>query len=118
MVLLIRVTLPPFDKYKRFQPANFLSIFSKIGFHIDLSLKLAPKGRPRYFKGKEPCLQSRTFSNKSILWTTPTLGFIFLISLIKFMGLHTWPLDLWFNSTSAWFNSQVGFLPRLGKVKI
>ena len=69
-MLLIRVTLPPFDRYKRFQPANFLSIFSRIGFHLVLSLKLAPKGRPRYFIGREPSLQPRTFSNKSILSTT------------------------------------------------
>ena len=31
MVLLIRVNLHPLDKYKRFQPANLLSIFSRIG---------------------------------------------------------------------------------------
>ena len=31
-MLLIKVTLPPLDKYKRFHPANLLSIFSRIGF--------------------------------------------------------------------------------------
>ena len=61
-VLLIRMTLSPLDKYKRFQLANLLSIFSKIEFHIVLSLNLAPKGRPRYFIGREPCLQPRTTS--------------------------------------------------------
>ena len=71
-VLLIRVTLPPLDKYKHFQLVNLLSIFSRIGFHIVLSLNLAPKGRPRYFIGRVPCLQPRTFNNKSILCTTPT----------------------------------------------
>ena len=71
-MLLIRVTLPPLDKYKCFQPANLLSIFSRIGFHIVLSLNLAPKGRPRYFIGREPSLQPRTTSKRSILWTTPT----------------------------------------------
>ena len=71
-MLLIKVTLPPLDKYKHFQPANLLSIFSKIGSHIVLSLNLAPKGRPKYFIGRVPCLQPRTFSNKSISCTTPT----------------------------------------------
>ena len=33
-VLLIKVTLLPFDKYKRFQLASFCSIFSRIGFQI------------------------------------------------------------------------------------
>ena len=31
-MLLIKVTLPPLDKYKCFHPANLLSIFSRIGF--------------------------------------------------------------------------------------
>ena len=71
-VLLIKVTLLPLDKYKRFHPANLLSTFSKIGVHIVLSLNFAPKGRPKYFIGRVPCLSPRTFNNNSILWTTPT----------------------------------------------
>jgi len=40
------VTLPLLDKYKHFHPANFLSTFSKIGFHIVLSLNLHSKEYP------------------------------------------------------------------------
>ena len=71
-VLLIKVTLPPLDKYKRFHLANLHSIFFRIGFHIVLSLNLAPKGRPKYFIGRVPCLQLSTFNNKSKVCTTPT----------------------------------------------
>ena len=71
-VLLMRVTLPPLDKYKRFQPSSLLSIFSRIGFQIDLSLNLAPKGRPKYFIGREPYLHPRTAKKRSICWTAPT----------------------------------------------
>ena len=46
-VLLIKVTLSPLDKYKHFHPANLLFIFSNIGFHIVLSLNLAPKEDPK-----------------------------------------------------------------------
>ena len=70
-MILIKVTLSPLDKYKRFHPANLLSIFSRIEFHIVLSLNLAPKGRAKYFIGRVPYLQPRTFNNKSILCTTP-----------------------------------------------
>ena len=70
-VLLTKVTLPPLDKYKRFHLANLRSLFSRIGFHIALSLNLAPKGRPKYFIGRVPCLQPRTLNNKSKLCTKP-----------------------------------------------
>ncbi|KAL4637692.1 hypothetical protein ACB092_03G094800 [Castanea dentata] len=50
-VLFIRVSLPPLDRYNLFHPANLCSTSSKIGFHIVLSLKVAPKGRPKYFRG-------------------------------------------------------------------
>jgi hypothetical protein len=49
IVLFIKVTLPPLDKYIHFQLANNLSIFPT----IDLILKEALNGRPRYFKGKK-----------------------------------------------------------------
>ena len=64
-MLLIKVTLPPLDKYTRFHLANLRSIFSRIGFHIVLFLNFPPKGRPKYFIGRVPCLQPRTFNNKS-----------------------------------------------------
>ena len=65
------MTLPPLDKYKRFHPANLHSIFSRIGFHIFLSLNLVPKGRPKYFIGRLYYLQPRTFNNKSKFCTIP-----------------------------------------------
>ena len=71
-LLLIKVTLPPLDRHKRFHLAYLLSIFSRIKFHIVLSLNLALKGRPKYFIRRVPCLQPRIFSNNSILCTTST----------------------------------------------
>ena len=58
-VLLIKVTLPPLDKYKCFHPVSLLSTTSKIGFYIVLSLKLAPIG-------SKPCLHFSTSTNYSI----------------------------------------------------
>jgi hypothetical protein len=52
-VLLIRVTLAPLDRYIIFQLASLCLIFSTIPSQMDLALKQAPGGRPRYFKGKE-----------------------------------------------------------------
>lgn len=46
-VVLIRVILPPFDKYNLFHPADFHSIFSIIVYYIAIVLEVAPKGRPR-----------------------------------------------------------------------
>ena len=37
-VLLSKVSLPPFEKYSFFHPANFRSIFSNIGFQIERDL--------------------------------------------------------------------------------
>jgi hypothetical protein len=50
-VLLIRVTLPPFDIYILFQPAKQHFIFSIMLSQIELALNPL-KGRPRYFIGK------------------------------------------------------------------
>jgi hypothetical protein len=52
-VFLIRVILPPLDKYNPFQLANHCSIFSITSSQIDLALKESSKVRPRYFIGKE-----------------------------------------------------------------
>ncbi|KAL4619848.1 hypothetical protein ACB092_06G110400 [Castanea dentata] len=46
-VLLSNVSLPPFDKYIFFHPANLHSILSKIGFQIVGDLWDAPNGIPR-----------------------------------------------------------------------
>jgi hypothetical protein len=50
-ILLIKVTLPPFDKYIHFHPAKWHYIFSIMPSHIDLALNEVPSGRPRYFIG-------------------------------------------------------------------
>ena len=71
--LLMSVTLPPLDKYILFQPANLLSILSRIGFEIDKSLNLAPNGRSKYFKGKEDyCPHPNRPTKASKLCTSPT----------------------------------------------
>jgi hypothetical protein len=70
-VLFIKVTLPPLDRYIHFQLANRLSIFPTTPSHMDLALKEAPNGRPRYFKGKEETPQSM-LAKLSTLSTQPT----------------------------------------------
>ena len=70
--LLISVTLPPLDKYILFQPANLLSILSRIGFQTDKSLNFAPNGRPKYFKGKEDYPHPNRPTKSSKLCTPPT----------------------------------------------
>jgi hypothetical protein len=47
---LIKVTLPPFNKYVFFHLAKRRSIFSIIPFQIDLALNEAPSRRARYCK--------------------------------------------------------------------
>jgi hypothetical protein len=71
-VLFIRVTLPPFDKYNRFQLANRLSIFPTTSSQQDLALNGAPNGRPRYFIGREDTPQPNMLAIPSILSTSPT----------------------------------------------
>ncbi|KAG6660361.1 hypothetical protein CIPAW_03G100600 [Carya illinoinensis] len=55
-VLLIKVSLPPFDKYILFQLANLLSIFLITGSHKRGDLAPIPNGRPRYVSGNEAIL--------------------------------------------------------------
>jgi len=71
-VLFIRVTLPPFDRYNRFQLANCLSILPTTSSQQDLALKGAPNGRPRYFIGREETPQPKMLAKPSILSTSPT----------------------------------------------
>jgi hypothetical protein len=68
-VLLIRVTLPPLDRYMRFQLADRLSIFPRAPSQIDLALKGAPNGRPRYFKGNKEISQPKILAKPSTLST-------------------------------------------------
>ena len=70
-VLLIRVTLPPLDKYIIFHPVKRFSIFSKIGFQIVSFLRVASNGRPKHFKGSEGYLQPKISTNSSIVGTIP-----------------------------------------------
>jgi hypothetical protein len=71
-VLLIRVILPPLDKYNRFQLANRCSIFSITLSQICLALKDASNGRPRYFNSKDDTPQPKILANLSTLSTFPT----------------------------------------------
>jgi hypothetical protein len=57
--LLIKVTLPPFEKYIIFHPVKQRSIFSITPSNIDLALNKAPSGKPRYFIGREETLQPK-----------------------------------------------------------
>jgi hypothetical protein len=64
-VLLIKVTLPPFDKYIIFHPAKWCSIFSVMSSQIDLVLSKAPNRRPKYFIGKGETLQPKMLAVSS-----------------------------------------------------
>jgi hypothetical protein len=46
-VLFIKVTLPPLDKYIRFQLANRLSIFPTTPSHMNLALKRGPQQKTK-----------------------------------------------------------------------
>ena len=70
--LLMSVTLPPLNRYILFQPANLLSILSRIGFQTDKFLNFAPNGRPKYFKGREDCPHPNRPTKASKLCTPPT----------------------------------------------
>jgi hypothetical protein len=54
--LLIKVILPPLDKYILFQPAKRPSFFSMTPSQIYLALKEALNRKPKYFKRKEETL--------------------------------------------------------------
>lgn len=71
-VLLINVTLPPLDKCILFQLTNLLTILSIPFFQIDFNLNEIPKGRPRYFIGKEDTFYPRIEAKSSKLGTFPT----------------------------------------------
>jgi hypothetical protein len=66
---LLRVTLPPLDRYNCFQLASRLSILPTTSSQMDLVLKGAPNGRPRYFEGKEETPHPKMRANSSILST-------------------------------------------------
>jgi hypothetical protein len=70
-VFFIRVTLPPFDRYNRFQLASRLSILPTTSSQLDLALKGAPNGSLRYFKGREETPQPKMPAKSSILSTWP-----------------------------------------------
>ena len=71
-VLLMRVILPPFDKYCLFQSANLLLILSSNPSQIDEALWLAPRGNPRYRVGRDPTLHPNSTAISSMSSTSPT----------------------------------------------
>jgi hypothetical protein len=70
-VLLIKVTLPPFDKYILFHLAKQRSIFSIMLIPYRFALNEAPSGRPTYFIGREETLQPKMLAKPSTLLTLP-----------------------------------------------
>jgi hypothetical protein len=71
-VLLIKVTLPPFERYNLFHGANFRTIISSKPAHIVLSLKEAPNGNPKYFNGTSPYPQPSNPASCPTFSTRPT----------------------------------------------
>ncbi|KAG2664287.1 hypothetical protein I3760_16G075100 [Carya illinoinensis] len=71
-VVLISVSLPPLDKYNLFHDANLRSIFSITKFQICSDLKLAPKGKPRYCKGRQETLHCNRAAKPATSGTFPT----------------------------------------------
>lgn len=71
-VLLIEVILHPLCKYIFFQLANWHSNLFSHTSQIDIVLKKAPKGRPRYMIGKEDTLHPKMLPKLSTLETLPT----------------------------------------------
>jgi hypothetical protein len=53
--------------YNNFQPAKKHFTFSIMPFQIGLALKEAPKGRPRYFIGKDDTVQPKILAKPSML---------------------------------------------------
>jgi hypothetical protein len=70
-VLLIKVVLPPLDKYNCFQLASRCLIFLITPLQIGLALKEALYKRPRYFIGKEETLHPKILAKPSALLTLP-----------------------------------------------
>lgn len=52
--------------------SKWRSIFSIIKSQIEMSLEAAPRGRPRYFIGREYILHPSVLTKSQILWTLPT----------------------------------------------
>lgn len=76
-VLLIRVTLPPLDRYIICQLASRLSILPTTSSQMNLALKGAPNGSPRYFIGREETPQPNTPAGSSRLSTAPKILYRF-----------------------------------------
>ena len=72
-VLLIKVILPPLDKYNLFQPAKRCSIFLIMPSQIDLALKEAPNRQPKYFMGSEVTVHPKILAKPSILLNLQSL---------------------------------------------
>ena len=59
-MLLIKVTLPPLDKYNFSNLLIFFPASPELDSKLSCPWNFAPKGRPKYFIGRNPCLQPRT----------------------------------------------------------
>jgi hypothetical protein len=59
--LLIKHTLPTRDNILPFQDCKWVLIVDSTGFHVKIYLGLKPKGRPKYFRGKDSPLHLRKF---------------------------------------------------------
>jgi hypothetical protein len=64
--------LAPLDKYNFCQLAKRCSILTTISSQMDVALWRAPRGMPRYFKGKEEVPQPKIEANSATLSTLPT----------------------------------------------
>jgi hypothetical protein len=64
--------LATLDKYNFFQLVKRRSILTTISSQIDLALKHAPSGIPRYFRGREEVPQPKMTANSVALSTLPT----------------------------------------------
>lgn len=68
--LLIKVSLPPLDKYSIFQVAKRHSIFLIIPSQIDFALNEAPNGRPMYLHGQKGHPTTQDTSNPTNIHDT------------------------------------------------
>jgi hypothetical protein len=74
----MRVTLPPIDKFRQFQPLRRFLIASTIGFHV-IFLGLTPTGIPKNQKGIEStsAMQERRHSRQKSIIKVNTTKFAF-----------------------------------------
>jgi hypothetical protein len=72
-LFLIKVTLPPFDKYIIFHPAKRLYLLNNI-IPNRFALNEAAIGKPKYFIGKEKTLQPKMLAKPPTLLTLPMGG--------------------------------------------